>query len=83
MDSLGSQVFEQGEREQVRQNEVFRDAMLRAAEKQKEGARARAAMARLQRQKVEVSSSGASWGVLFPALVAGLWVINFAIMGGK
>lgn len=66
-----------------RRNEVFRDAMVRATEKQKEGARARAALARLQRPKVEVTGGTTSWGFVFPALVAGLWAVNFVISGGK
>jgi len=72
---------EQEGRERERQNGVFRDAMVRAAEKQKEGARARAALARLQRQKVEVSTGSTSWGLVLPVLVAGLWLVNVTLFG--
>ena len=65
------------------EKDAFRSAMARATEKQKEGQRSRAAMARQARPKIEVpgASGGPDWGTIFPVAVAVLWVVNFTLFG--
>ena len=65
------------------ERDAFRSAMARATEKQKEGQRSRAAMARQARAKIEAPSAGTgpSWSTIFPVAVAALWAVNFALFG--
>ncbi len=62
------------------QQEAFRVSMYRAAERQKDGARFRAAMARMQRPQIEVPPPGrALRALLVPAAVVGIWVVNYML----
>ena len=65
------------------EKEAFRAAMARAAERQKEGQRSRATIARQTRQKLpdEAAGGGLSWSTIFPVAVVGLWVVNFTVFG--
>ena len=55
-------------------------SMLRAAEKQKDVARFRATMARMQRPTVDVPPPGVNLNaILVPAAVVGIWVVNYLL----
>ena len=54
--------------------------MQRGAAKVKDGARFRASMARLNRNRVEVPAMGTlSAKVLLPVIAAGIWAVNWVL----
>lgn len=60
--------------------EAFREAMHRSAARVKDGARARASLARLHRAQVDVPPEGTlSFKVALPLIAAGIWAVNFVL----
>lgn len=61
-------------------DEALRHSMRRAMERQKDSVRFRAALQRMQRQKIEVPPKSHAFSAFtIPIAVVGIWVVNYCL----